>query len=179
MLYTLFFLVTCLHIYANTKAVKAVCLKTFNESRYLIALEEFFKSGKMLSPKEVNKLERVTIGQTVSVSSRINIGISAKNLVDQYKTCHEIGNIISCFDAHDKFLIAEIKNFIGIYLHFEARPQDVLKAYFYTVSYLQDKNQIREKYWEIQNKWNDFLNMSQSEGEFYDNLYLFSILLFL
>lgn len=54
MLYTVFVFVTLIHIYANIKAVKAVCLKTFNESRYLIALEEYFRSNRMLPPQKVN-----------------------------------------------------------------------------------------------------------------------------
>lgn len=164
LLYTLFVIVTLLHIYANIKAVKSICLKSFNESRYLIALEEFFKSGRMLSPKEVNQLERVTIGQTVSLSIKIKIGLSASNLLAHYKTSNDIENIVSCFDAQEKFLIAETKKCLGIYLNSEARSQDVLKAYFYAVSYLQDRTQIRDRYWEIQNKWNEFLNLSQNEG---------------
>lgn len=51
-----------LHIFANIRAVKAVRLRSFNESRYLIALEEFFHSGRVLSVAKVNELERVTIG---------------------------------------------------------------------------------------------------------------------
>lgn len=47
-------MVILLHLYANLKAVKAICLKTFNESRYLIALEEFFRSGRMLTPQQVS-----------------------------------------------------------------------------------------------------------------------------
>lgn len=54
-LYVLFGVVTLGHLLANLKAVKSVCLRTFNESRYLIALEEFFKAGRMLRPVEVNR----------------------------------------------------------------------------------------------------------------------------
>lgn len=54
MLYTVFYIVVTLHLYANLRAVRAVCLRTFNESRYLIALEEFFRSSRMLTPQQVN-----------------------------------------------------------------------------------------------------------------------------
>lgn len=54
MLYTVFYIVVTLHLYANLKAVRAVCLRTFNESRYLIALEEFFRSSHMLTPQQVS-----------------------------------------------------------------------------------------------------------------------------
>lgn len=163
-LYVLFAIVTLGHIFANIKAVKSVCLRTFNESRYLIALEEFFKAGRMLRPLEVNRLERVTVGQTVRLSMRVRIGLSAKNLVDFYKTSSEIEHLVTNFDSHDRFIIAETKNSLGVYLHFDARPQDVLKAYFYAVSYLQDRAQVRERYWEVQTKWNEFYNLAQNEG---------------
>ncbi|XP_011178425.1 RUS family member 1 [Zeugodacus cucurbitae] len=163
-LYTVFIFIIITHLYANLKAVKAVCLRTFNESRYLIALEEYFRSGRMLTPQQVNKMERVTIGQTVSVSLNICIGLSIRALIDEHKTTHAIENIISSFDPHERFIIAESHKNIGVYLHFDARPQDVLKAYFFAVSYLQDRNQIKDKYWEIQSKWQEFVTLAQKEG---------------
>ena len=163
-LYGLFLFVTLLHIYANIKAVKAVCLRTFNEARYLIALEEYFKSGSMLSPQQVNKLERVTIGQTVSLTARVKIGCSARELAQYYRNCYDLENVIACFDSREKFLIAETRNYVGVYLHFTVKPLDIIKSYFYVASYLQDKSQLRDRFWEIQNKWNEFLNMAQREG---------------
>lgn len=164
-LYALFFAVTVTHIVANMRAVRAICLRTFNESRYLIALEEFFKSGRMLSVPEVNRLERITLGQTVSLSMAIRIGTSAKNLTDHFRTALDIEHVMQSFDPHDRFVFAESRRFLGIYLHREANATDVLKSYFFAVSYLQDRGQFRERYWEVQNKWNDFLGAAQKEGE--------------
>lgn len=155
---------TFLHIYANIKAVKAVCLRTFNEARYLIALEEYFKSGMMLSPRQVNKLERVTVGQTVSLTARVKIGCSVRELTEFYRNCYDLENLIACFDSREKFLIAETRHYVGVYLHFSVKPLDIIKSYFYVASYLQDKSQLRDRYWEIQNKWNEFLNLAQCEG---------------
>lgn len=64
---------------------------------------------------------------------------------------------------NEKFLFAETKKCIGIYLHVDARPIDVLKAYFYAVSYLQDRTQIRERPKEVQAKWNEFAALAQQE----------------
>lgn len=93
------------------------------------------------------------------------MGLSAQNLVEQFKTSHDIDNIVSSFDPHEKFIIAESRKYLGVYLHFDTRPQDVLKAYFFAVSYLQDRSQLKERYWEVQEKWNEFLNMAQNEGD--------------
>lgn len=110
-------------------------------------------------------MERVTVGQTVSVSLNIRLGLSVKHLIDEYKSSNVIENIVSSFDPHERFIIAESKKYLGVYLHFDTRPQDVLKAYFFGVSYLQDRNQIKEKYWDIQGKWQEFLNLAQKEGK--------------
>lgn len=164
-LLSIFALSIVIHIFANIRAVKAVCLRTFNESRYLIALEEFFRSGKVLTVDAVNALERVTIGQMVSVSLKIRVGLSIQHLIEQIRSTPEIENIVMHFDkTNEKFLIAEGKKFLGIYLHSDARPQDVLKAYFYAVSYLQDRNQLRERIWEVQSKWNEFITQAQREN---------------
>ncbi|XP_055304546.1 RUS family member 1 isoform X1 [Sitodiplosis mosellana] len=164
-LLSIFFFSIVMHIVANIRAVEAVRLRTFNESRYLIALEEYFRSGKVLSVESVNSLERVTIGRMVSVSLPIRVGLSIQHLIEQIRSTPEIENIIMQFDkTNEKFLIAEGKKFIGIYLHVDARPQDVLKAYFYAMSHLQDRTTLRERGWEVQSKWNEFITMAQREN---------------
>lgn len=146
-----------IHILANIRAVKAVQLRTFNESRYLIALEEYFRSGRILTVCDVNAIERVTIGRAVSVSLNIRVGLSIQHLIEQYRETPEIDAVLVQFDkTNEKFIIAESNKFLGIYLHADARPQDILKAYFYAVSYLQDRTQLRDRCWEVQNKWNEF-----------------------
>lgn len=161
---TIFFIFTMIHIYSNFKAVKSVCLKTFNESRYLIALEEFFKNGSLLPVKLVNRLERVSAGQTVSLTAKIKIGCSVKDLTEQIRNKYEIEDLIACFETRDKFLIAETKNYIGVYLHYDIKPHDILRAYFFVASFLQDRTQIRDNYWEVQAKWSEFLNLAQMAG---------------
>lgn len=162
---SVFFIFTLIHIYANVKAVKSVCLKTFNEARYLIALEEYFRNGSVLPPKVVNTLERVTIGQIVSLTAKVKIGCSVKDLTEQIRNKYEIEDLVACFETRDKFLIAETKNYVGVYLHYDIKPHEILRAYFFVASYLQDRTQIRDNYWEVQAKWSEFLNLAQLAGE--------------
>lgn len=163
---SVFFFFTLVHIYANVKAVKSVCLKTFNEARYLIALEEYFRNGSVLPPKVVNQLERVTVGQTVSLTAKVRIGSSVKDLTEQIRNKYEIEDLVACFETRDKFLIAETKNYVGVYLHYDVKPHEILRAYFFVASYLQDRSQIRDNYWEVQAKWSEFLNLAQLAGTF-------------
>jgi hypothetical protein len=161
---TIFFIVTMVHLYANVKAVKSVCLKTFNEARYLIALEEYFRNGSVLPPYSVNHLERVTLGQTVSLTAKVKLGCSVKDLTEQIRNRYEIEDLIACFETRDKFLIAETRNYVGVYLHYDIKPHEILRAYFFVASYLQDRTQIRDNYWEVQAKWGEFLNLAQLAG---------------
>lgn len=165
MLSILFFLFTCLHIFSNVRAVKSVCLRTFNEARYLIALEEYFKTGVMMSPAQVNRLERITVGQTVSLTSRLKMGGTARALIDTYPNTYDLESIVSLYDPRDLFIIAEVKGGLAVYFHIDVTPLDVIKAYFFAASYLQDKTQIRDRYWDVQNKWTDFLSLAQSQGK--------------
>lgn len=171
---TLFFLFTCLHIIANVRAVKSVCLRTFNEARYLIALEEYFKTGNILSPDRVNQLERITVGQTVSLTQRLFMGGTAKALIETYPNTYDLESIVSLYDPRDLFIVAEVKNYLAVYFHIDIRPTDVLKAYFFAASYLQDKTKIRDFYWEVQNKWSDFLSLAQGQGK---NFFIIDFLL--
>lgn len=153
-----------IHIFANIRAVKSVHLRTFNESRYLIALEEFFRSGRVQPISEVNSLERVTIGRTVSVSLNIRVGLSIQHLLEQRPSTQDIEALIAQFDkTNEKFLIAESSRYLGIYLHTDATTLDVLKAYFYAVSYLQDRTALRDRLWDVQTKWNEFLSLAMQE----------------
>lgn len=160
----LFAIFSLIHIVANIKAVKSICLKSFNEARYLIVLEEYFKSGKVLSPKVVNKMERITIGQTVTLNSVVKIGITAQTLIDTYPNTYDLESITSLFDTSELFIVAEVKFGIGIYLHEEVQPIDILKSYFFAASFIQDKSLIRDNFWEVQNKWNDFISKSKKQG---------------
>jgi Vitamin B6 photo-protection and homoeostasis len=160
----LFVAMTALHILANYRAVKAVCLRTFNEARFLIALEEFLKTGEVLTPRQVNRLESVTVGQTVYLTAKVKMGVTANTLLEKYQNSYDLESIIALFDTRDKFLVAETRKYLGVYLYCDARPNDILKAYFFAASYLQDKSQLIDRYWEIHNRWNEFANLARNRG---------------
>lgn len=114
-------------------------------------------------------MERVTVGQTVSLTAKVKIGCSVKDLCDQMKNRMEIEDLIACFETRDRFLIAETRNsmnapYVGIFLHFDVKPHEILRAYFFVASYLQDRCQIKENYFEVQAKWSEFLNLAQIAG---------------
>lgn len=159
-----FIIFTCLHIFANIKAVKSICLRTFNESRYLIALEEYFKTGIVLHPATVNRMERVTVGQTVTLDTTVKMGVCAQSLVEAYPNTYDLESVTSLFDTSELFLIAEVKFGVGIYLHNDVTSVDILKSYFFAVSYIQDKSKLRDRFYEVQKSWDDFLSKAKKQG---------------
>lgn len=162
---SIFLTFTLLHLFANVKAIKAVCLKTFNEARYLITLEEYFKSGMVLTPEQVNQMERITVGKTVSLNTVVKMGVCAKLLTEAYPNTYDLESITSLYDPCDLFIIAEVQLGIAIFFHEDIRPSDILKAFFFAASYIQNKAQIRDRYWEVQVKWKDFISKAKNQGK--------------
>ncbi|XP_034046722.1 RUS1 family protein C16orf58 homolog [Thalassophryne amazonica] len=79
LIFTLFFLFTILHLFANYKAVRSVVMETFNEVRLSIVLQQYLMDRRVLSPIEANQREPVFLefGKTVSVK----LGVKLQDLI--------------------------------------------------------------------------------------------------
>ncbi|KAM4024068.1 RUS family member 1 [Anomaloglossus baeobatrachus] len=75
--YLLFFLLTCLHLYANYRAVGSVIMETLNQSRLAIVLDHFLLEGQILSPAEANPKEPLLPGLGTQVSVDVGVPLSA------------------------------------------------------------------------------------------------------
>uniref|UniRef100_A0A8D0GWC7 RUS family member 1 n=1 Tax=Sphenodon punctatus TaxID=8508 RepID=A0A8D0GWC7_SPHPU len=65
--YTLYGLFTALHLYANYRAVRAVCMETLNYARLRLVLRHFLRHGEVPHPTHINPQEPLVPG-TVSVA---------------------------------------------------------------------------------------------------------------
>ncbi|CAM4366809.1 unnamed protein product [Leuciscus chuanchicus] len=74
--FTLFFLFTVLHLFANYKAVRSVVMETLNEARLSIVLHRYLLNGQVLSPVEANQREPVflSLGRTVPIKMGVRLG---------------------------------------------------------------------------------------------------------
>ncbi|EDO39318.1 predicted protein, partial [Nematostella vectensis] len=61
--WVLFIIFTFLHLYANYCAVSSVVMETLNTTRLQIVTNEFLRTGHVLSPDEVGKMEPVIFGK--------------------------------------------------------------------------------------------------------------------
>lgn len=55
--WSLFSFFTCLHLFANYRAVKSLRMSTLNETRFEILAHNYLKNGQILGLKETNGLE--------------------------------------------------------------------------------------------------------------------------
>lgn len=60
--YSLYGLFTVLHLYANYRAVRAVCMETLNRARLRLVFHHFLLQGKVLGPVLANPREPLLPG---------------------------------------------------------------------------------------------------------------------
>ncbi|GAB6030057.1 hypothetical protein CHUAL_005740 [Chamberlinius hualienensis] len=88
LVWTFYLFFTCLHLFANYKAVRAVSMNTFNQLRLAIVVRNFLRSAyKMPSINEVNLEEPVILG---SASLKVYLGCSFSKTSAQVKPIGEI-----------------------------------------------------------------------------------------
>ena len=61
--WTLFFIFTFLHLYANFRAVSSVVMETISLSRLHLLVTEFLSTGHIMTPQEVGNREPVIFGK--------------------------------------------------------------------------------------------------------------------
>ncbi|XP_051742343.1 RUS1 family protein C16orf58 homolog isoform X3 [Ctenopharyngodon idella] len=120
--FTLFFLFTLLHLFANYKAVRSVVMETLNEARLSIVLHRYLQTGQLLSPLEANQKEPVflSLGRTVPIKLGVRLGdivqepgelqLALKNNSKPYLIGIKNGTVCVCLGSdasvHDEIMAA-------------------------------------------------------------------------
>ena len=63
-IWLLFLVFTLLHLFANYRAVLTVSMETFNQNRLHILVNEYLRSGTVLSPRMANLREPVITSES-------------------------------------------------------------------------------------------------------------------
>ena len=86
--WTLFFVMTFLHLFANFKGVKSLKFETLNRERLLIVLRELFFASNVISVDEANEKESVLLGFGLEEKSilgkRIKFGCSFESAMERF-----------------------------------------------------------------------------------------------
>jgi len=123
LIFPLFLVMTCLHIFANYKAVTSLELCSLNYGRLTVILDNFNKTGNILSVPAANKLESLSFSLR---RSRIRLGVSLKSSV--VPVLPSIVTTLSKYDSVQTFQFQH-KNVIYIFVNKEATNRDILKSF--------------------------------------------------
>uniref|UniRef100_A0A7N2N552 Protein root UVB sensitive 3 n=1 Tax=Quercus lobata TaxID=97700 RepID=A0A7N2N552_QUELO len=143
-----FLSLTMFHMYANYRAVRCLALTTLNPERSSIVFQYFMKTGQVLSPETVSKMEHVLPIWTTSSSSRsvksmhmqVRLGarVSSLNHLELMDVLHSAGSHYK----KAKYLLVEKKGIVSSILHKDSTSKDVLQSFFHALvmANLTDKN---------------------------------------
>lgn len=80
--WTLFFIFTFLHLYANFRAVSSVVMETISLSRLHLLVTEFLSTGHIMTPQEVGNREPVIFGRNTGECLRIHLGTKFVSVIN-------------------------------------------------------------------------------------------------
>ena len=133
--WTLFFILTLLHLFANYKAVRSLRFATLNKERLLWILQAYFNNGQILSIEEANDLESVIVGIGLNekdiLGRRINFGCSFDKVLETFPNNLSILKTIIQALKDEKYFIFSNKfsSEVNVILSHSALQGDVFHAY--------------------------------------------------
>ncbi|XP_049884650.1 RUS family member 1 [Pectinophora gossypiella] len=138
---TLFFLMIVLHIVFNYCAVRAVCLRTLNEPRFIQVIDTYLKHEVISNPCEINQNEPIIFYQMgknfldlKQCGFHIELGCSIKRLM-WFKPKHAYWNSIKNVYADKEYMLyGDIaRREMYVLLGEESTVDSTLCAYFHAV----------------------------------------------
>lgn len=149
--WTLFSLLTFLHVFCNYKAVRAVNIEVFNMSRLKSTIKRYFQSGEVLTPPQANQIENVWFFIPEPNDIRLGVTLSQhgdlKRLLDDSK--------------HQKYIISikNTKSFVSIQKY--AQHLDIIKSVFHSISAIDNFDMTSDT---IDEKFNIFVTKCEKAG---------------
>lgn len=121
--YTLYCFFTVLHLYANYRAVRAICMETFNRARLRLVLCHFLQSGKILEPAVANLREPLLLGFQKKLGMTLGAPLHTvvSNVADFQKALE--GN-----SANYLIFFNRAAETVSVLLHQQADSVDAIKA---------------------------------------------------
>ncbi|KAK6467736.1 RUS1 family protein C16orf58-like protein [Huso huso] len=122
--FALYFLFTCLHLYANYQAVRSVVMETLNQARLSILTDQYLQEGRVLSPAAANHREPVLPDFRRRVQIRLGV-----RLGDIVSSTSELQRALK--GNQKKYIIGVKRREVCVCLSSEAAPQDEIQASFH------------------------------------------------
>ncbi|KAH3883291.1 hypothetical protein DPMN_007245 [Dreissena polymorpha] len=126
LIWTLYIVFTCLHLFANFTAVKGVIMETLNQARLHILLQEYFSTGIVLPPNVVNRREPVLWSTRRKL--KIHLGVS---LVKMSAQSFNMEAVIDILKVKKYVLWFDRKDSINISLSVTSDFMDQLRSCYH------------------------------------------------
>ncbi|XP_059055211.1 RUS family member 1 [Achroia grisella] len=135
----IFILMMILHIIFNYFAVRAVCLRTLNEPRFLQVIDIYLKQEVIANPCEINRAEPIILYQLGPnlldlklCGFQIKLGYSIKKIINEQSNSARLRRIIDVYNDKQYLLLPDIsKRKMHVLLKEEATADDILCSYFH------------------------------------------------
>ncbi|KAI8506095.1 hypothetical protein Bbelb_164480 [Branchiostoma belcheri] len=121
----LFFVFTCLHLFANYNAVTCVVMETLNQSRLHILVSQYLRTGVVLNPAQANLQEPVVFAQ--KKATRIKLGSPLSSIIQR---APDLDRAIHSNSEGRYLLGMSTLTDINIVLHQESSHLDFIKSCF-------------------------------------------------
>ncbi|CAI0390771.1 unnamed protein product [Linum tenue] len=134
-----FLSLTVFHMYANYRAVRCLALNSLNMERSSILLQHFMKTGHVLSPEQVSRMEHILplwtaprISKEVKLlHSQVLLGVRVSSL--HHKEVMDILQSSGSYYRKAKYLLLEVDGIISIIVHKDATASDVLQSFIHAL----------------------------------------------
>ncbi|XP_019166363.1 PREDICTED: protein root UVB sensitive 3 isoform X1 [Ipomoea nil] len=167
-----FLSLTIFHMYANYKAVSCLSLTTLNCERSSILLSHFFKTGQVLSPKQVSTMEHILPLWMTSWSPKstlhknVSLGVRITSL-----KFHEMEELLKSAGSHyrkAKYLLLEKNGIVSIVVHKDSTAADILQSFIHALVMSKLAGEKRDVHMEselwIEKHYKIFISKLQSSG---------------
>ncbi|KAM3968700.1 RUS family member 1 [Aphomia sociella] len=137
----IFVLMMVLHIIFNYFAVRAVCLRTLNEPRFLQVIDVYLKKEVIANPCEINRNEPIIFYQLgpnlldLKVSGfQIKLGYSIKKIINKHPKAEQLRRIIDVYNNRKYLLLPNIgERKMYVLIKDDSTTDDILCSYFHAV----------------------------------------------
>nr|XP_056718998.1 RUS family member 1 [Euleptes europaea] len=121
--YSLYGLFTILHLYANYRAVRAVCMETLNQARLRLVLHHFLRWGKVPGPALANPEEPLLLGCRQQL--RLILGAPLHTVVS---STADFQKALEGNSSNYLLFFNQPAGTVSVILHQQADSVDVIKA---------------------------------------------------
>ncbi|XP_072930537.1 RUS family member 1 [Epargyreus clarus] len=135
----IFIVAMCLHTVFNYMSVRVVCLNTFNEPRFIIAVQSYLSGEFVPKTAEVNRIEPLLYNQQHSTDRwlttfKVKIGYSVKELLRTNPRAFDLRLVERVYENHTYILFPDMRHRI-MYVLMKPRtfPNTTICAYLHAL----------------------------------------------